>query len=313
MAMPDEAGKQLAQRLGRGKYFRRIQLEQERTRELDEFLPGRIAFWKKNFIRPLQHFAFIISGLHKKANREYLQCRVKENEICFQGRAPKPFLGFRILHLSDLHIDMDERLLSSLIDICRSIQYDICVMTGDYRNKTTGDESLCIEYMGRLKEAIKGEAHIVLGNHDFVSFVPKLEGLGYNVLLNESVILERDGARICIAGIDDPVIFRTHDIQKALSDSQSGDFRILLSHSPRIYEEAAKYNADLVLCGHTHGGQICLPGGIPIIRNDTSPRKFLSGRWEFGGVAGYTSNGCGASGLPLRLNCPPEAVVHILK
>jgi len=91
------------------------------------------------------------------------------------------------------------------------------------------------------------------------------------------------------------------------------EVRILLSHTPETYAEAEDAGVDYIICGHTHGGQVCLPGGIPIITNAKCPRSFCSGSWEYRKMLGYTSRATGSSGLSVRFNCPPEITIHKLE
>ncbi|MGE5504702.1 MAG: metallophosphoesterase, partial [Actinomycetota bacterium] len=90
-----------------------------------------------------------------------------------------------------------------------------------------------------------------------------------------------------------------------------GRFGIALVHSPELAPEAAAAGHRLYLCGHTHGGQISLPGGIPVLTHDQRrhgqvPRRLARGRWSHGAMTGITSTGAGASGIPLRFATPPE-------
>jgi predicted MPP superfamily phosphohydrolase len=91
------------------------------------------------------------------------------------------------------------------------------------------------------------------------------------------------------------------------------DISVLISHTPEIYRQAAHADFDLLLSGHTHGGQICLPGGIPITLDSALPRSLGSGPWKYHDMIGYTSVGAGTSILPARFNCPPEITLHHLQ
>jgi hypothetical protein len=92
-----------------------------------------------------------------------------------------------------------------------------------------------------------------------------------------------------------------------------GEFSILISHTPEVYRQAALAGFNLLLSGHTHGGQICLPGGIPITLDSVLPRFMGSGAWKYGSLIGYTSVGAGSSIVPVRFNCPPEITLHHLR
>ncbi|MFZ2392178.1 metallophosphoesterase, partial [Rhodoferax sp.] len=96
---------------------------------------------------------------------------------------------------------------------------------------------------------------------------------GIRMLLNECETIERNGQRIYLAGIDDAHFFRVDNIEKAASQIPDGGFSILLSHTPEIYRQAAHAGFSLLLSGHTHGGQICLPGSIPITLDSVLPRR----------------------------------------
>ena len=152
----------------------------------------------------------------------------------------------------------------------------------------------------------------MLGNHDTICLLPGLEAMGIRILLNESVVLEREGQRLHLAGIDDAHFYGMGDIEKAAASIPQDAFSILISHTPEIYREAARAKFNVVLSGHTHGGQICLPGRIPITLDLILPRAMGFGAWEYEGMLGYTSVGAGSSIVPVRFNCPPEITLHHL-
>jgi predicted MPP superfamily phosphohydrolase len=118
---------------------------------------------------------------------------------------------------------------------------------------------------------------------------------------------------LSLVGIDDAHYFRTHNFHKAAADVPHDGCAILLSHTPEPYRHAAHADYSLMLCGHTHGGQICLPGGVPILTDSDAPRAFARGAWNYQGMAGYTSVGCGSSIVDVRLNCLPEITLHRLR
>ncbi|MFO1126766.1 MAG: metallophosphoesterase, partial [Methylocystis sp.] len=139
------------------------------------------------------------------------------------------------------------------------------------------------------------------------------ERMGVAMLLNERVVLKRGADVIYIAGIDDAHFYRVDNIEKAADGIPDDAFSILLSHTPEIYRQAAHAGFDLLLSGHTHGGQICLPGSIPITLDSNLPRAFGSGAWKYQNMAGYTSVGAGSCIVPVRFNCPPEITLHRMR
>ena len=143
--------------------------------------------------------------------------------------------------------------------------------------------------------------------------VPGLEAMGITMLLNENEIIERGGQRFHLAGIDDAHFYEMADIGKVAAAILDGEFSILISHTPEVYRQAALAGFNLLLSGHTHGGQICLPGGIPITLDSVLPRFMGSGAWKYGSLIGYTSVGAGSSIVPVRFNCPPEITLHHLR
>jgi len=239
---------------------------------------------------------------------------VREHNFFLQG-LPPTFDGLRILHLSDIHAD---GIVDGGADLCKllaSIKADICVITGDYRFKTHSSERETIRIMAKILGAINTPMGMwgILGNHDFIDIVDHLEKAGLQMLLNEAVSLKKDGARIWLTGVDDDHLYHCADLGKTLAPISPKETVILLSHTPELYKKAALEEVDLFLCGHTHGGQICLPPSVPLLTNASCPNRFCAGRWKFHNMQGYTSCGTGASGVPVRFNCPPEVAVHTLR
>jgi hypothetical protein len=137
--------------------------------------------------------------------------------------------------------------------------------------------------------------------------------MGIRMLLNEAESIERAGVRIHLSGIDDAHFYRVDNIEKAVINIPPEAFSVLLSHTPEIYRQAAHAGVDVLLAGHTHGGQICLPGSIPITLDSRLPRAYGAGAWRYHGMAGYTSVGAGSSVVAVRFNCPPEITLHRLE
>nr|WP_249802220.1 metallophosphoesterase [Bradyrhizobium zhengyangense] len=253
-----------------------------------------------------------VTGLYWRARQNAERILVKRNDMRFKTLPPL-FEGFTILHISDLHVDMNKAAMNRLIELVGGMQYDVCVLTGDYRGRTFGPFQPALDGIARLGTHLKQPIYAVLGNHDTIQMVPGLEAIGIRVLLNECETIVRNDQRIFLAGIDDAHFFRVDNMEKAALSIPRGEFSILLSHTPEVYRQAAHANFDLMLSGHTHGGQICLPGSIPIKLEAVLPRRMGSGPWQYGDMTGYTSVGAGSSVVPVRLNCPPEVTLHHLR
>jgi len=256
--------------------------------------------------------ALKLTGLYWRARRNAGRITVKRNELKFAG-LPSRFDGYTILHISDMHVDMSEAAMQHLIELVGGMRYDLCVLTGDYRGKTYGPFEAALEGVAKVRAHLKPPVYGVLGNHDTIQMVPAMEAMGITMLLNECETIVRGDQRIHLAGIDDAHFFRVDNIEKAASQIPKDEFSILLSHTPEIYRQAAHANFDLMLCGHTHGGQLCLPGSVPIKLEAVLPRRMGAGAWQHNRMNGYTSVGAGSSVVAARLNCPPEITLHALR
>jgi len=234
-----------------------------------------------------------LTGLYGRGCRNAAQIEVRHNHIRLP-KIPKAFDGFVILHLSDLHVDMNQGAMEHLRGILQEIKYDLCVFTGDYRGKSFGPYEEALLGMARVCAELRKPLYGVLGDHDTIRMTPGLEEIGIRMLLNESITIERDNQHIYLAGIDDAHFYGADNIEKAASEIPRDEFSILLSHTPEIYRQAAYADFDLLLSGHTHGGQICLPSRIPLTLDSVLPRHMGSGAWKYNDMIGYTSVGAGS-------------------
>lgn len=251
-------------------------------------------------------------GLYRRARANAARIQVHESVLRF-ANLPASFDGFTILHVSDMHVDMNEDAMRQLAGLLPGLRCDLCVLTGDFRGKTYGPFDAALAGLARLSKHLPMPAYAVLGNHDSILMVPGLEAVGIRVLLNESEPIVRGDHTIHLAGIDDAHLYGLDDIAKAAGAIPEAGFSILLSHTPEVYRKAAAAGFDLMLSGHTHGGQICLPGAIPIMLDSVLPRRMGSGAWDYRGMTGYTSVGVGSCVEPVRLNCPPAITLHRLR
>jgi predicted MPP superfamily phosphohydrolase len=303
---------ELERRLGRRYARQRLGIESDH--ETQVFRRGRHLFHIENWysIHGLIRTTLLLTGLYGRGRRNAERVELRRNTVR-RPRLPGPFDGFTILHLSDLHLDLNPGAMRRVAELLPGLAYDLCVLTGDYRGKTFGPIDPTLEAMAQLRAHLAGPIYGVLGNHDTIRLVPGFEAMGIRMLLNEHLAIERGDQRIHLAGIDDAHYFWVDNIEKAAVGIPHEEFSILLSHTPEIYRQAAHADFDLLLSGHTHGGQICLPGGIPITLDSNLPRRFGAGAWAYHGMAGYTSVGCGSSVVPVRFNCRPEITLHRLE
>jgi len=305
----DEIALVLERRLGRVHARQRLGIEKEHEAQI--FGHGLNFFHIENSTS--SHFLIrallMVTGLYWRGLRNAKQVQVMHNVIKSPG-LPTAFQGFTMLQLSDLHVDMNAEAMERVESLVRNLHYDVCVLTGDFRGNTFGPFEATLRGMARIRNALQGPVYGVLGNHDTIAMVPGLEDMGIRMLLNERAVIERGTECIHLAGVDDAHFYQIDNIEKAAAGIPHNEFSILISHTPEIYKHAAHAGFAALISGHTHGGQICLPGGIPLTLDSKLPRHMGSGAWRYHDMFGYTSVGAGSSVVPVRFNCPPEITLH---
>jgi uncharacterized protein len=301
----------LEKRLGRLHARQRLGIEKDH--EAQVFGQGLNFFHLENatLSHSLIRGALMLTGLYWRGLSNSAKVALKHNRIVAR-ELPTPFDGFTILHISDFHVEMSEAAMARVAELLRGQSYDISVLTGDYRAQTFGPYADALAGVASLRQHLNGPVYGVLGNHDTICMVPALEEMGIRMLLNEQVKIGRGGGVIHLAGVDDAHFYRMDNIEKAAHGIPHDAFSILLSHTPEIYRQAAHADFNVLLSGHTHGGQMCLPGGIPITLNCVLPRSMGNGSFKHHDMIGYTSAGAGACIVPARFNCPPEVTLHHL-
>ena len=241
---------------------------------------------------------------------------VKKIKVSLNG-LPKVFDGYRIVQISDLHIGqlMTKATLQEVVNQVNTLNPDIIAITGDLVDGSL--ESLSKE-ITPIKDLIaKDGVFFVTGNHEYYNgvgeWVNEIKNLGVNVLSNESVKINNGSDNFYLAGIHDHDAERfgeefAPNLKKALTGINEKENVVLLAHQPLAVKEAAEYKVDLVLSGHTHGGQIW-----PFNYLVSLQQRFLKGFYQYKGTKLYVNQGTGCWGPPMRLGTENEITEITLK
>jgi len=293
----------------------RLKLRIEREKEFA--LTGRklrnkswLFRYEKVWMRPLIKFCLQSCGLYRRGVRNALNPVVRHLKLTFDN-LPSAFEGYTLLHLSDFHVDGVPYLVAPLCELLRSLTPDLCVITGDYRFDDEGTCEHVYPLMRRVLDSVSARDGVfgILGNHDVAEIAFTLDEMGLRMLINEAVEICRGNQSIWLGGIDDPFDYKCDDLPGTPQSVPANAFKLLLAHTPELYESAAQLGVNLYLSGHTHAGQIRFPFVGSIRNNADCPSAYAYGHWQHGEMHGYTSAGIGCSGLPIRFNCPPELVL----
>lgn len=264
--------------------------------------------------------ALFVLGLFYSYFIEPFTLEVRREEIIFQN-LPQNLLGLKIMHLSDFHCRDFTRREEKLIDIISKENPDFIFFTGDFIENEKWI-SVCQKIISKIFQENKNFFG-VFGNHDRLTGFPisklkeSLEEKGVKILVNEAKEIPIKNSSFYLVGVDDPWL-GYDDLKEALKDVPKEDFKILLSHSPGIFlKEKAKITENkinLILSGHTHGGQINIPFLTNVLISLWLGGKYTAGLFEEDGIFIYVSRGVGTFYLlPLRFNCPPEVTLISFK
>jgi len=235
------------------------------------------------------------------------------------ARLPEAFRGMRIVQISDFHYAeySEAYFLREMVNRVNRLRPDMVVLTGDFVSDGLMPVSYARRHAGGCAEILSGIAcplrYAIMGNHDVGVgqryVVGPLQENGIPVLLNQAVPLERGGQRLWLAGLNSADQGKSRP-EQAIPQAK-GEPTIVLAHEPDILPHIARYKVDLMLSGHTHGGQVRLPF-LPPLHLPPLGRKYVEGLFRQGETQLYVNRGIGAVGLPFRLNCPPEITVLTL-
>jgi predicted MPP superfamily phosphohydrolase len=231
---------------------------------------------------------------------------------------PREFDGLTIAQMSDIHHGPYTGLdyINRCVEIVNGMHPDLIALTGDFTFAGRIYIEPCAEVLKGLKARVG--VYAVLGNHDYYAgaghVARAMRNAGCEVLVDAHDCLEYRGAKLRLLGVDD-YIYGTTDVNRLMRDLPREEPKIVLSHNPDFIEEFAIKNKhiDLMMSGHTHGGQIRFPFiGAPQISSDYGQR-YAIGLNHKGSMQVYTTRGIGSILLPTRINCPPEIVLYTLR
>jgi predicted MPP superfamily phosphohydrolase len=241
--------------------------------------------------------------------------RVAEREVRVAGLDPR-LDGFRIAQLSDLHIGTftPRSWGMNWSRLANRAAPDLAVVTGDMVTSGTDFHEDVADVIGSLRA--KHGVFASMGNHDYFGdgepLVSLLVARRVGVLRNEGVVIERNGAKLWLAAIDDTWT-RRDDIAMAMRHRPDGATTVLLAHDPNRFDDAADAGANVVLSGHTHGGQIGVPFLYRFANLASVGYRYNVGLYHRGASVLYVHSGLGTTGPPMRLGVPPEVAILVLR
>src|SRR5882724_2757920 len=263
--------------------------------------------------RPLTLIKSALGEMARVALTEPFMLAIERQEI-FLRRLPTALDGLRIVHLSDFHYGplTNSAHLERAVKAANDLRPDLIALTGDYISHDRSYAAPCAELVGRLRA--RYGVFAVLGNHDHWTDAALIADLfraeGITVLLNEGMRLDLGGESFWLCGVNDTMV-GLEDLPLALAGSGDNEMKLLLAHNPIILRRAARAGVDLVLSGHTHGGQVTLRPEKN--RSGRPRRRLLRGLGRRGNTQIYVTRGLGTVVLPIRYGCPPEVSVLELR
>jgi hypothetical protein len=241
--------------------------------------------------------------------------RVVEREVRVPGLDPR-LDGLRIAQLSDLHIGALTPKTWGLAwaRAANERAPDLAVVTGDLVTSGTEFHPDVAEVVGALRA--RHGTFVSMGNHDYFGegepLISLMRARGATVLRNEGVEIEHQGAKLWLAGLDDTWT-RRDDLARALRDRPAGVATLLLAHDPERFDQAAEAGVELVLSGHTHGGQIAVPFLARFVGLANLAHRYRLGFYRRGPSTLYVHPGLGTTGPPFRLGVAPEVTILVLR
>jgi predicted MPP superfamily phosphohydrolase len=240
---------------------------------------------------------------------------LRQIELAMPGLPPE-FDGYRVAQLSDLHIGglTPRKWGEAWARLSNGAEPDLVVVTGDLVSSGVDFHDDIAAVIGSLRA--EDGVFVSMGNHDYFGDGEPLIGLlraqGATVLRNEGATVKRGDASLFVAGIDDTWTRRA-DVGRALSGRAPGAFTLVLAHDPALFLDAVREGANLVLSGHTHGGQIALPFFPHLLSLARLTHRFYLGLYREGDAVLYVHPGLGTTGPPIRIGVAPEVAILTLR
>ena len=239
------------------------------------------------------------------------------------GNLPEAFRGFRIAHMADFHYGeySEPTFIRSVVRRVNALRPDMVALTGEFVSSGPMVRSIsvdfayhCADLLGQLECPRRFAS---MGNHDVlvsrIDVTDALESRGIPVLHNDAIPVEMDGARLWLAGVADTIGGTDADLSAAIPRGRmaSSEPLILMAHEPDYADQVIGSGVDLMLSGHTHGGQVRIPF-LPPMHLPPMGRKYVEGHFLLGGLQLYVTRGIGTVEVPFRFRCPPEITLITL-
>lgn len=231
----------------------------------------------------------------------------KRAELPIAGLNPR-LSGTRLIHLSDLHLrNRWCRGYDDLIDRINQSAPDLLVITGDFVEDKR-DYRPAWPMLRRFISPLRARLGIfgVLGNHDSDMLGVHLASVGVQLIEHRRILVGDGLELIGFPGVERIDLDR--DFVDTLPAKSPSHARIALCHYPDLFNLVRPADPDLYLCGHTHGGQVCLPGGWPLLTHSRAPRRFARGIHRRDRTWFVVNRGLGSGNIPVRIFCPPEVM-----
>ncbi len=236
---------------------------------------------------------------------------------------PDAFHGFRIAHMADFHYGeySEPTFIRSVVQRVNALRPDMIALTGDFISSGPMVKRISVDFAYHCADLLRRlecpNKYASMGNHDvMVSRIEVTDALASRsipVLHNEAIPIEKDGARLWLAGVADPLLGGGADLNATIPRGRLAGKEplILMAHEPDYADKVIGSGVDLMLSGHTHGGQVRIPF-MPPVNLPPMGKKYVEGHFSLGDLQLYVTRGIGTVGVPFRFRCPPEITLITL-